>query len=148
MDVNMTGGSYLTPALEHASAGDAMRPRVLTCTADTPLFVAAQRMSGEHVHALVVLRADSPSGDDGRPWTVLTDRDLLHHASEASILTSGEAASGPVVTARPGDRLVELAERMVRDHASHAVVVDPVDDRPIGIVSTLDIAGIIAWGRG
>jgi CBS domain-containing protein len=52
------------------------------------------------------------------------------------------------VTARPGDRLVELAERMVRDHASHAVVVDPVDDRPIGIVSTLDIAGIIAWGRG
>ena len=63
-------------------------------------------------------------------------------------MASGEAASGPVVTARPGDRLVELAERMVRDHASHAVVVDPVDDRPIGIVSTLDIAGIIAWGRG
>ena len=148
MDVDMTGGSYLTPALEHASAGDAMRPRVLTCTADTPLFVAAQRMSGEHVHALVVLRPHPASGDDDRPWAVLTDRDLLQHASEASVLTAGEVASGPVVTARPGDRLAELAERMIRHHASHAVVVDPVDDRPIGVVSTLDVAGIIAWGRG
>jgi len=37
---------------------------------------------------------------------------------------------------------------MVRHAVSHALIVDPRSDRPVGVVSTLDIAGIVAWGRG
>ena len=123
-----------------------MRPQVLTCTPDTPLITAAQRMAGEHIHALVVLRQDS--GDaGGRAWAVLTDRDILHHAQAAEGMTAGEAASEAILTAQPADRLTELAGRMVRHAVSHAVIVDPRTDRPVGVVSTLDIAGIIAWGR-
>ena len=146
MDVKIPGGSYLTPSLEHATAGDAMRPQVLACTPDTPLVTAAQRMAGEHIHALVVLRQ---AGDDarGRAWAVLSDRDILPHAEEAETMTAGEAASESVLTAEPADRLTELAGRMARHGVSHAVIVDPRTDRPVGIVSTLDIAGIIAWGR-
>jgi hypothetical protein len=33
-------------------------------------------------------------------------------------------------------------------HTSHAVVVEPRTDRPVGVLSTLDIAGILGWGRG
>jgi CBS domain-containing protein len=145
MDVKIPGGSYLAPSLEHATAGDAMRPQVLTCTPDTPLITAAQRMAGEHVHALVVLRHDHDGGD--RAWAVLTDRDILHHAEVAETMTAGEAASEAILTAQPADRLTELARRMVRHAVSHALIVDPRTDRPVGVVSTLDIAGIIAWGR-
>ena len=35
------------------------------------------------------------------------------------------------------------------DHdAHHIVVVDPNTRRPVGILSTLDVAGILAWGEG
>ena len=61
MDVKAPMGSYITPSFEHATAADAMRPRVLTCTPETPLVTVAQRMAGEHVHALVVMR---PRGAD------------------------------------------------------------------------------------
>ena len=145
MDVKIPGGSYLAPSLDHATAGDAMRPQVLTCTPDTPLITAAQRMAGEHIHALVVLRHDDDDG--GRAWAVLTDRDILHHAQDAETMTAGEAASEAILTAQPADRLTELARRMVRHAVSHALIVDPRTDRPVGVVSTLDIAGIIAWGR-
>jgi CBS domain-containing protein len=147
MDVRYPGGSYLAPSLEHATAADAMRPRVLTCTPDTPLVTAAQRMAAEHVHALVVLREHD--GDPGahRPWAVLGDRDLLRHAAEAESVTAGEAASEAVVVAEPRDALTEVAERMVRHGVSHAVVADPATGRPIGMISTLDIAGVVGWGR-
>lgn len=36
-----------------------------------------------------------------------------------------------------------MAERNV----THAVVVDGRTRRPVGVVSTLDIAGILGWGR-
>jgi CBS domain-containing protein len=103
-------------------------------------------MAGEHIHALVVLRHDN---DDvgGRAWAVLTDRDILHHAQDAETMTAGEAASEAIITAHPADRLTELAGRMARQAVSHALIVDPRTDRPVGVVSTLDIAGIIAWGR-
>ena len=31
---------------------------------------------------------------------------------------------------------------------SHAVVVEPRTGRPVGVLSTLDIAGILGWGLG
>lgn len=142
----MPGGSYLSPSLQHATAADAMRPRVLTCTPDTPLITAAQRMAGEHVHALVVLRHDDVAA--GRAWAVLTDRDVLRHAEDAEAMKGGVAASEVVLTARPGDTLTSLADRMVRHAVSHALIVDPRSDRPVGVVSTLDIAGLVTWGRG
>jgi CBS domain-containing protein len=147
MDTLAPTGSYLTPSLRHATAGDAMRPRVLTCTPDTPLITVAQRMSGEHVHALVVLPARHDG--DGHPmaWAVLTDRDLLHHADRAEELTAGEIASSQLLEVRPDAPLSDVARRMSEQGMSHALVTDPATGRPVGVVSTLDIAGIVGWGR-
>lgn len=36
---------------------------------------------------------------------------------------------------------------MLAHGASHLVVVDPRAERPVGILSTLDIAGALAWGE-
>jgi hypothetical protein len=38
---------------------------------------------------------------------------------------------------------------MVRNGVSHVVVVDDAErQRPIGVLSTLDLAGVLAWGEG
>ena len=121
-----------------------MRPRVLTCDPATPLITVAQQMAGEHVHSIVVL------GDhDGErnAWGVVTDRDVLRAASHIEELTAAEAAGVEMLTARPGERLEDVAERMAAHGSGHALVVDDRHGRPVGVLSTLDIAGILAWGR-
>ena len=44
----------------------------------------------------------------------------------------------------PLERAVEL---MLEHGVSHVVVADPDGGPPLGIVSSLDVAGVIAWGR-
>src|SRR5688500_16977020 len=141
MEITAPLGSYLTPSFEHATVGDAMRPWVLTCDPATPLVTVAQRMAGEHVHAIVVL-ADAGDGAR-RPWAVVTDRDLLRVAARLDEYTAGEVATGELLEARPGERLTEAAERMAAHGVTHLLVVDDRTGRPVGVLSTLDIAGIL-----
>jgi CBS domain-containing protein len=79
---------------------------------------------------------------------MLTDRDLLRSAERVSELTAGEAATGELLEAHPDDWLPEVARRMAARGASHVVVVDDIVGSPVGVLSTLDIAGILGWGRG
>jgi CBS domain-containing protein len=143
-------GSYLTPSFAHARVADAMRPRVLTCEPATMLVTVAQRMASEHVHAIVVLRemVDAEGEIDRRPWAVVTDHDVLRSAALIAELTAGDVATGEVLLAQPDERLPDVAERMLEHGASHAVVVEPRTGRPVGVLSTLDIAGILGWGLG
>jgi CBS domain-containing protein len=49
---------------------------------------------------------------------------------------------------RPDQSLHE-AVRIMREHdLTHLLVVDPSSGRPSGVLSTLDVAGIVGWGRG
>ena len=43
--------------------------------------------------------------------------------------------------------LREAGELMLARGVSHLVVIEPGVQRPIGILSTLDIAGALAWGE-
>ncbi len=143
-------GSYLTPSFEHARVSDAMRPRILSCDPQTTMVTVAQRMASEHVHAIVVLRETvDPEGAVGRrPWGIISDRDVLRCAAEIEDRTANDVAMSGVLMVHPGDRLTDVAERMLDQHTSHAIVVEPRTDRPVGVLSTLDIAGILGWGRG
>jgi CBS domain-containing protein len=143
-------GSYLTPSFEHARVADAMRPRVLTCEPGTPLMAVAQRMASEHVHAIVVLsEAVEPDRETDRlPWAVVTDHDILRSAACVGEQTAGDVATGEVLLAHPDEPLPDVAQRMLEHDTSHAVVVEPRTGRPVGVLSTLDIAGILGWGLG
>ena len=138
MDVTAPLGSYLTPSFEHATVGDAMRPWVLSCDPATPLVTVAQRMAGEHVHAIIVL-ADH---GDRRPYAVLTDRELLRVADRVEELTAGEIAAQTVLEARSGEPLSEAARRMADHDATHAVVVDERSGRPGAPYTGLKPAGL------
>jgi hypothetical protein len=60
---------------------------------------------------------------------------------------AGNLASGGALLDHSGDRLTDVAERMLDQGTSHAVVVEPRTDRPVGALSTLNMAGILGWGR-
>jgi CBS domain-containing protein len=107
-------------------------------------------MASEHVHAIVVLleTVDPDGKSDRRPWAVVTDRDILGSAAVIADRTAGDVATGEVLLAHPDEPLPDVAERMFEHGTSHAVVVEPRTGRPVGVLSTLDIAGIVGWGLG
>jgi len=136
---------YLAPSFAHATVGDAMRPWVLTCDPATPLVTVAQRMAGEQVHAIVVL--DAGDGGERRLRGLVTDVDLLRHAAHVEELTAADVAETPILQAHADERLAAVAERMARHGITHVLVVDPACGRPVGVLSSLDIARVLAWGR-
>jgi CBS domain-containing protein len=139
-------GSFVTPGFEHARVSDAMRPGVISCPRNTPLRTVARMMAANHVHSIVVSGTDSPA-DTGRPWGIVSDIDLARVAADADDLTAAEVCATEVVSVVPDETLVRAAQLMVEHETGHLIVVDPDTQEPIGVVSTLDLAGIVAWGR-
>jgi CBS domain-containing protein len=45
------------------------------------------------------------------------------------------------------DRLDGAAQLMIEHQVDHVLVVGSQDGRPAGVLSTLDIAGVMAWGE-
>ena len=85
---------------------------------------------------------------DRRPWAVITDQDILRSADSIAGRTASDVATGDVLLADPDEPLPDVAQRMLEHGTSHAVVVEPRTGRPVGVLSTLDIAGILGWGLG
>lgn len=142
-----TEGSYRTPSLEHARVRDVMRHGVITCPPETPLTTVARMLAHNHVHAVVVTRPDAESDSAEATWGVVTDRDVLKGRRIPDDHTAGGYAGTDVVIVAPDDPLDWVAERMLEHNTTHAVVVARETERPVGMISTLDIAGIVGWGR-
>ena len=53
-----------------------------------------------------------------------------------------------VVTAVPSESLADAARRMTEHGASHLVVLDVVGQRPLGVLSTLDLARVLGRRPG
>jgi CBS domain-containing protein len=138
-------GSFRMPAFEHATVSDAMRPGVISCPPQTSLKTVARMMASNHVHSVVVTRPGVDSG--GRPWGIVSDLDLVRVGGEVEDRTAGQACANEVVSVGPEDTLERAAQLMAEHGTSHLIVIDPRWDDPIGVLSTLDMAGIIAWGR-
>ena len=140
-------GSYLMPSLEHATVSDAMHPGILACEPDASLTEVAQTMATHHVHCLAVVGISHEEPRCG-VWSVISDLDLVRagiHEGEAQ--NAGAIAQQPLVTVEGSLPLREAGEMMLRHTVSHLVVLEPGSQRPIGILSTADIAGVLAWGE-
>ena len=140
-------GSYLMPSFEKASVADVMRHGVMSCAPDAPLVTVAQTMATHHVHSVVVAGITTDdSGGDHFVWGLVSDMDIVR-AAESGIEghTASDAARTEVVTVDPTTSLTEAATLMDRHDTSHLIVTS--GGRPAGIVSSLDVAGALAWGR-
>lgn len=140
-------GSYLMPSLEHATVADAMHPGILSCDPDASLIDLARTMATHHVHSVAVIGISREEPECG-VWAIISDLDLL----EACIRGDGEQtarslASTPLLSVEPTMPLREAGELMLAHRATHMVVVEPRSQRPVGVLSSLDIAGVLAWGE-
>jgi hypothetical protein len=61
--------------------------------------------------------------------------------------TAGSVVLGGVLLVHPDDGRTDVAERMLDQGTRQADVVEPRTDRPVGALSTLNVAGILGWGR-
>ncbi len=137
-------GSYVTPSIEHATVRDAMRPEVITCPPDATLREVARTMASEHVHSVVV----SGGGTAERGWGIVSDMDLMRAAREdLDERTAHWAAASEFLSVSPDDALERALQMMLEHDLTHLVVVDPDTDKAVGVLSTLDVAGLLAWGR-
>jgi CBS domain-containing protein len=134
-------GSYLTPSFEHARVADAMHPGVITCSAETSMQEVARMMATNHVHSVVV----SGLADDDA-WGVVTTTDVLGVGADAPDRLAGTCAGTELVTIAPDETIEAAAAAMHAHEVSHLLVVDPNRRLPVGVVSSLDIVGLIAWG--
>jgi CBS domain-containing protein len=133
-------GSYLAPSLQHALVSDAMRPQVMTCPPDAPLRTVARMMATEHVHCMVV-----DTGETG--WAIVSDKDLMRVAgTEIDERTASWAAVSEFLSVAPDEPLEQAVRKMMEHDASHLVVVDRRTGKAVGVLSTLDVAGVLAWG--
>jgi CBS domain-containing protein len=141
-------GSYLMPSLEHATVSDAMHPGILSCDANVTLTDVARVMATHHVHCVAVTGITEEAPGENLVWGIVSDVDLLR----AGIRDSRDQpirtiALQPIISVEPTMPLCDAGELMLSQGATHVVVVDPELQRPIGILSTLDVAGVLAWGE-
>jgi CBS domain-containing protein len=141
----------LKTPLAELRVADAMHPGVVSCAADTPLRTVARILSSYRIHAVVVF-ADHRAADAGS-WSVVSDVDVLRAGLAGGVdrTTAGDAARTPLVMVAPEDTLDHAARLLEEADATHLIVVDRRSERPLGVLSTLDLtkplAGVLPVAR-
>jgi CBS domain-containing protein len=123
---------------------DAMHPGLITCRPGDPLRTVARLMATYRVHAVFVTA--HRDGEEGDRWGVVSDVAVLRAAREGSIdeLTAGAIVETPVLSVSSSNELDAVADLMVERGLSHVVVVERHTKRPLGVLSTLDVARALA----
>jgi CBS domain-containing protein len=133
---------YAAPEFDAMNVADAMHPGVLTCPPETSLTVVGRMMTRYRVHAIVVTDFEA-EGEGEQPWRVVSDLDVaaaIAAGAFADMSASGVAAT-EVVSIEAGAPLREAARLMTEHGVAHLVVTSPAGGAPVGILSTLDLAG-------
>jgi CBS domain-containing protein len=118
---------------------NALQLGLIDCPADADTRSVARLMAEHNVHCVIV-RGTEPDG-----WGIVSDLDLMAALRpELTGATAGQLAATDSLVVDPTDTLEHAAQLMADHQTTHAVVVDPVTSRPIGILSTLDVARFLA----
>ena len=125
---------------------DVMHRGLVSCTRDASLKNVAELMAERRVHCVVV--TDDPVAATAL-WGIVSDLDLVAAASVRGLeeQTAGVSATTPAISIEPQESLQRAGYLMIRHGVSHLVVVEPSTRQPIGVISTLDLANVLAGGR-
>ena len=145
--IQQARSSYLMPRYEEARVYDAMRMGIFTCPPETSLKDVARMMASYHIHAVVVTDMDG-EGESETPWGLISDADLAAAAGpDAGDRTARDTAHTEIVTVTADDSIAHAAQLMTEHGVTHLVVVQGATGKPVGVISTLDVAGVLAWGQ-
>ncbi len=124
---------------------EVMHPGVVSCSQAATAAEIARIMTSCRVHAVAVMGLSQDERKDPLIWGIVSDLDLLEAATTQSAnATAATLARQPVIAVRSTMSVHEVARAMIENGTTHLVVVDPDRRVPLGIVSTLDIAGVLA----
>lgn len=113
-----------------------MQLGIFECTPETDLPSVARLMTEKTIHCVVV------AGDD---WGIVSDLDLMRALGPGyDELTAGDIAATDLVVVKPDDSIEHAAQLMAAHDNAHLIVASPETGRPVGIVSSLDIARTLA----
>jgi CBS domain-containing protein len=134
--------TFESPPFEQASVVDAMRLGVISCPPGASLRELARVMATYRVHCVVITEME---GD--RPWGIVSDVDLAAAAGkDLDKLSARDIWRTELVTVAADEPLARAAQLLAEHGVAHLVVVQPHSGHPVGVLSTLDIAGVLAWG--
>jgi CBS domain-containing protein len=141
-------GSARAPRLSHAVVADVMHPGVMSCPPETDLVNVARMMATHHIHAVVVSGIEPTAGGERFTWGLISDLDLVAAALPEGPLEAeaGDYARSELVAVDREEPLERAAQLMVEHQLAHLLVTGP-GGLPVGVLSTLDVAGAIAWGE-
>ena len=136
-------------AIEHPfetlKVGDAMHPGVVSCSPETSLPAVAALMSMHGIHSVFVFDYEHERDGADAFVGIVSDLDLVAAAwAGLETRTAGQSAVTPILTVTTGEPLERAAELMVENSLSHLSVVDGDSGRPVGVISTIDIARVVA----
>lgn len=115
-----------------------MTSPVLTCGPESSVREVARTMADHRVHAVIVC------GIEGEAWSAVSARDLmLVPPVEAFARRIRDVAATEALTVAADAPLDEAARLLAEHDVDHAIVLDD-DDRPVGIVSSLDVVRRLA----
>jgi CBS domain-containing protein len=133
-------GSYRSPNVEHALVSDAMNKGVVSCSRGAGLREMGRLMASRHIHSLVV------SLDEPVRWALVSDIDIAQAAIGRPEATAEDLAVA--ATGISNEATLRRAIEVMRDQGtSHLIVIDTDSGQPTGMISALDIAGVVGWGE-
>jgi len=136
----------LTASVGGLSVRDAMHEGLVTCAPESSLRTIARLLASYHIHAVVVFTRHGADAGHVSGWKVISDLDLVQAASELDLDlgTAAEIPGGLVRCVQPDESLGSAVLTMLANRLSHVIVVERLHGRPLGILSTLDVARALA----
>ena len=106
-------------------------------------------MLQRRIHCVVVWH-EASSASDPQLWGVVSDLDLVKVAAteDAGARTAGGSAATPALMVTPEETVRRAAQLMAEHEVAHLVVVDSETNRPVGVISTLDVAKAVSGTPG
>jgi CBS domain-containing protein len=129
-------------ALSDARVGDTMHPGVATCPADASLLTVARSMAEHRVHCVAVAGVERSA--HLLTWGLIGDMDLVLAAHRGALSEpAGAIAATEPLAVEEDESLERVAALLVEHQTSHVVVVGR-SGLPSGMLSTLDVARVLA----
>ncbi len=137
---------YAARTFDQLHVADAMHAGVVTCPLQTSLRDVARIMATYRIHAVVAFGDDPGEIPGPALWGVISDLDLARAANAPDFeeRTAGEIAATPLLLVAADETLPRAAQLMSEHEVTHLIVSDRRSGRPIGVLSTLDVARALA----
>ena len=134
--------------LDTTKVEDVMHKGVMTCGLYAPMTEVARTMATNRIHCVVVWN-EPARNEAAELWGVVSDLDLIKVAAteDLSARTAGGSATTPALMVAPDETLRRAAQLMAEHEVTHLVVVDPATTKPVGALSTLDLAAVVSGVR-